>query len=270
MSRLARESATVALSGEGADEVFGGYHRQRYDVAIDRLGGVARRLLPTALRLMGRRPSPRLVRRLTMPSGIARQLDWGRVLTADVIDRMMTGANEAETLGLHHDLAERWHALAARDPLNARLMGDREVFLAADLLPKVDRMSMAHSLEVRVPYLGNEVVDLVLPLPGRFKAGLRRDKRLLRAVARDVLPPALAERPKRGFEVPIGAWLRGALRPALEDRLAATELNRSGVLRPTPVTAMVAEHLAGHADHGRALWTLLVVQSFLVRAAIAG
>ena len=173
-------------------------------------------------------------------------------------------------LAPHRELGDRWDSVAARDPLNARLLGDRELFLAADLLPKVDRMSMAHSLEVRVPYLGDEVVDLMLPLPGRFKADIRRDKRLLRAIATEVLPRDVATRPKRGFEVPIGAWLRGPLRPALDERLSAAELRRGGILRADPVTAMVAEHLAGHADHGRALWTLLVVQSFLARTAIAG
>ncbi|MBD3853833.1 MAG: hypothetical protein IFJ96_03550, partial [Acidobacteria bacterium] len=221
MSQLARERVTVALSGEGADEIFGGYARQRYDVGIDRLGAAGRRLLPTVLRMAGRRPSDRLERRLRMTPRLERQLDWGRIFSADEIDDMAAAplVSEEAMLRPYSELAARWLEYAVSDPVNGRLATDRETFLPGDLLPKVDRMSMAHSLEVRVPYLDNQVVDLVLPLPGSFKQSLRRDKILLRKAAEEDLPPSAAAREKRGFEVPIGAWLRGPLRPALLDRL---------------------------------------------------
>jgi asparagine synthase (glutamine-hydrolysing) len=149
------------------------------------------------------------------------------------------------------------------DPVNGRLAADRETFLPGDLLPKVDRMSMAHSLEVRVPYLDNEVVDLVLPLPGRFKQSLRRDKILLREAAADLLPPSAAARPKCGFEVPIGAWLRGPLRPAMFDLLSWDTITRQGLLQPQSVGRLVDEHLGGQMDHGRALWALMVLSAWL-------
>jgi asparagine synthase (glutamine-hydrolysing) len=267
MSRLARERVTVALSGEGADEVFGGYARQRYDVAVDRIGGIGRRLLPAVLRIAGRPPSERLGRRLQMAPGLARQLDWGRIFSAAEIERLtkVPPATELELESTYAELGKSWRGWADVDPVNGRLEADRCTFLPGDLLPKVDRMSMAHSLEVRVPYLDNEVADLVLALPGRLKQSLRRDKILLREVASGLLPKAGSLRRKRGFEVPIGAWLRGPLRPALTDQLASSNLAYSGVLRATEVSRLVDEHLAGGRDHGRALWSLMVLSRWLDR-----
>ena len=267
MSRLARERVTVALSGEGADEVFGGYARQRYDVAIDRIGGIGRRLLPAALRIVGRPPSKRLKRRLRMAPDLARQLDWGRIFSAAEIERLteVPPATEIELESTYAELGRSWRGWSEVDPVNGRLEADRCTFLPGDLLPKVDRMSMAHSLEVRVPYLDNEVADLVLALPGRLKQSLRRDKILLREVASGLLPKAGSLRRKRGFEVPIGAWLRGPLRPALTDLLSPPNLAGPGVLRASEVSRLVDEHLAGDHDHGRALWSLMVLSRWLDR-----
>ena len=267
MSRLARERVTVALSGEGADEIFGGYARQRYDVALDRIGGIGRRLLPAGMRMAGRPPSERLERRLRMGPGLARQLDWGRFFSAAEIERLteVPPVSEAEIENTYAELGSRWREWADVDPVNGRLEADRCTFLPGDLLPKVDRMSMAHSLEVRVPYLDNEVVDLVLALPGRLKQSLSRDKILLRKVASGLLPKAGSLRRKRGFEVPIGAWLRGPLRPALTDLLSAAHLADTGVLRAAEVSRLVDEHLGGGRDHGRALWSLMVLSRWLDR-----
>jgi asparagine synthase (glutamine-hydrolysing) len=267
MSRFARERVTVALSGEGADEIFGGYARQRYDVALDRIGSAGRRLLPLALRLVGRPPSRRLLRRLRMAPGLARQLDWGRVFSARDIDSLCLGGagSEAEMLAEYGDLDGRWHRWDGSDPVNGRLETDRSIFLPGDLLPKVDRMSMAHSLEVRVPYLDNEVADLLLPLPGRMKQTLTRDKILLRDAARGLLPPTGALRRKRGFEVPIGEWLRGPLRSALTDLLSEETVARQGLLRPPEVSKLVKQHCRETCDHGRALWALMVFSHWLDR-----
>jgi asparagine synthase (glutamine-hydrolysing) len=265
MSRLARERVTVALSGEGADEIFGGYARQRYDVAIDRIGAIGRNLLPILLGLGGRPASDRLRRRLRMVPGLQRQLDWGRLFTAAEIEEMAAypPAPEAALLEPYAELAERWQVFATSDPVNGRLAADRESFLPGDLLPKVDRMSMAHSLEVRVPYLDNEVVDLVLPLPGKLKQSVLHDKILLRKVAAPLLPPTAATRRKRGFEVPIGAWLRGPLRPALLDLLCRERLTGQGLFKPDSVKRLVDRHLTGQADHGRGLWALMVLSRWL-------
>ena len=270
MSRLARERVTVALSGEGADEIFGGYARQRFDVALDRLGGVGRRLLPSVLRLAGRPPSERLANRLRMAPGLERQLDWGRIFSASEIDRLMATApaTETEMLATYAELDDRWRRWASADAVNGRLETDRCTFLPGDLLPKVDRMSMAHSLEVRVPYLDNQVVDLVLALPGSFKLKLRQDKILLRRTAEKLLPRTGALRRKRGFEVPIGTWLRGPLRPALMDLLAEETVVRQGLLQPREVAGLVNQHLEGRRDCGRALWTLMVLSRWIDRGGL--
>lgn len=262
MSRLARERVTVALSGEGADEIFGGYERQRFDVAFDLVGGPGRRMVPMALRLLGRRPSARIRERSRMAPGLARQLHWGRVFTAAEIDGLSRTAIAGEDAMLVPlaDLADRWMRFDRVDPINGRLATDRESFLPGDLLPKVDRMSMAHSLEVRVPFLDNEVADLVLPLPGRLKATLLRDKILLRRAVEGMIPRTTATRRKQAFATPIGPWLRADLRPAAEDLLSPDSLRRRGLFEPTTVRGLVDDHMNARRDHGAALWTLMVLE----------
>jgi asparagine synthase (glutamine-hydrolysing) len=265
MSRLARKHVTVALSGEGADEIFGGYARQRFDVAIDRIGWLGRLVLPVAMRLAGSSPSERLLSRLRMRRGLGRQLDWGRVFSEREVDGLLANPEpfDGDTLQVYKDLAERWLVLSSIDPVNTRLMTDREVFLPGDLLPKVDRMSMAHSLEVRVPYLDNEVANYVVGIPGRFKQSFRYDKILLRKAAASYLPAAASRRRKRGFMVPIGNWLRGALRPLLTDWLSPDAIAKAGLFEPRIVSELVDEHLREDRDRGQELWTLLVISRWL-------
>ena len=264
MSRLARDRVTVALSGEGADEIFGGYERQRFDVAFDLLGAPGRRCVPMAMRLVGRTPSERVLERSRMTPGLARQLHWGRIFTAVEIDELTTAslASEEAMLGSLADLADRWLRFDRADPVNGRLATDRESFLPGDLLPKVDRMSMAHSLEVRVPFLDNEVADFVLPLPGRVKATLMRDKVLLRRAVKGVIPQTAATRRKQAFATPIGPWLRADLRSAADDLLAPESVRRRGLFEPDVVKRIFDEHIEGRRDHGTALWTLMVLESW--------
>jgi asparagine synthase (glutamine-hydrolysing) len=253
---------TVALSGEGADEVFGGYERQRYDVLLDRFGGVGRRLAPRIVRLAGRSPSPRLIERAAMEPGLARQLHWGRIYTAGEIDEIAAEppADEEAMILTYRGLEDRWRRFDRSDPINGRLTTDREVFLPGDLLPKVDRMSMVHSLEVRVPFLDNEVVDFVLPLPGRLKATAWHDKVLLRRAMEGVIPRTAATRRKQGFMVPIGAWIRGQLRVAVEDLLSSESVRDRGLFEPKTVQRLLDEHFEQRTDHGLQLWSLAVLE----------
>jgi asparagine synthase (glutamine-hydrolysing) len=265
MSKLARETVTVALSGEGADEIFGGYDRQRFDAWMDRLGPLGRRVAPAALTVARRRPSPRMRERLRMPRGLDRQLDWSRVFAAAEIDALASEPlpDESRVLALHEELARRWQERAEIDPINARLETDRELFLPGDLLPKVDRMSMAHSLEVRVPYLDNELADFVLSQPGRRKVRGRQVKWMLRRFAATVLPESAAGRRKQGFDVPVAEWLRGTLRDALTDYLSEAAVRRRGLFRPETVASMVKQHLRGEADHGERLWLLMALEGWM-------
>ena len=197
-----------------------------------------------------------------MAPGLARQLHWGRVFTASEIDGLTTAplADEISMLAPYGTIADRWLRYDRSDPVNGRLTTDREIFLPGDLLPKVDRMSMAHSLEVRVPFLDNEVADFVLPLPGRLKATLLRDKILLRQAVESIIPHTTATRRKQAFAVPIGAWLRGNLRGAVTDLLSSASVRRRGLFSPETVQNMLVEHLEGRGDHGAALWTLMVLE----------
>lgn len=160
----------------------------------------------------------------------------------------------------YEELSRSWLEFDRRDPVNGRLATDREVFLPGDLLPKVDRMSMAHSLEVRVPFLDNEVVDYVLPLPGRLKATSLRDKILLRRAMDGVIPRTAATRRKQAFAVPIGVWIRGALREPIGDLLSPESLRERGLFDPAAVARLFEEHVDERADHGPALWTLAVLE----------
>ena len=267
VSRLARESVTVALSGEGADELFGGYPRQRYDVGLDTIGTMGRRVLPMAFSATGRPVSDRMRARLAMPSGLARQLDWSRVLTADAIDGLAAAplASEGALLESHAGLAAEWERIAAHDPVNARLMTDRALFLPGDLLPKVDRMSMAVSLEVRVPYLDEDLADYVLALPGTQKIHGTKGKAVLRRVAKKLLPASILNRPKQGFDVPIGAWLKGPLREPMTDLLSERTVKRRGLFRPEVVARWIREHDDGNAAHAEPLWLLLALEGWMSR-----
>lgn len=265
VSRLARTEVTVALSGEGADELFGGYARQRWDALLDRLGGVGRRWLPALGRLAGHPLSARARSRLDVRPSLARYLDWSRVFPAELADEVLAAPlpAAAELDDGRGELAAEFRSLTAGDPLAARLLADLRLFLPGDLLPKVDRMSMAHGLEVRVPFLDNELAEYVLALPGPVRLDLWRDKRLLRRAARRWLPRAVAGRRKHGFDVPIGAWLRGPLRAALEDVLRGGRVQARGVFSPAAVARLVDEHLCGTVDHGERLWCLLVTELWL-------
>ena len=197
-----------------------------------------------------------------MAPGLARQLHWGRIFTSGEIDGLTAVplSSEEAMLAPLADLADRWLRFDRTDPINGRLATDRESFLPGDLLPKVDRMSMAHSLEVRVPFLDNEVADVVLPLPGRLKATLLRDKILLRRAVEGVIPPTAATRRKQAFATPIGPWLRSDLRPAAADLLSPESVGRRGLFQPTVVSSMLDDHMNERSDHGIALWTLMVLE----------
>lgn len=264
MSRFARQRVTVALSGEGADEIFGGYNRQRYDLWLDRVGPWGRRLAPLAMRLAGRRISPALRRRLRLKPGLQRQLDWSRAFGASEIDRLAVEPLASETAlnELHAERARQWESRAEQDGIGARLATDRELFLPGDLLPKVDRMSMAHSLESRVPYLDNALVDFAISQPGHRKIRGNEMKWMLRRVAERRLPAAGAHRPKQGFDVPIAAWLREPLREPMQDLLSESTQRRRGLFRPAEVQRLMREHLEG-ADRSLLLWSLIALEGWL-------
>jgi asparagine synthase (glutamine-hydrolysing) len=265
VSRLAAGHVKVALSGEGGDELFGGYFTYVADLLAPRAAPAAALARPLVERLpsSSRRVSleykaKRFVRAAGLPP-LERHHGWKEIFSADA----RTALLEPERRAGSDPLAgwrERWAETAGAEPL-ARLQDvDLGTYLVDDLLVKTDRASMAHSLEVRVPFLDPVVAELALALPTRHKVLALGKKRLLRRAAAGLVPAAIVNGPKRGFSIPAAAWLRGELEPFARELLSPTALRRDGFFRPAAVGRLLDEHAGGREDHSRPLWGLLCFQ----------
>jgi len=264
VARLTGRHVKVALSGEGGDELFGGYHTYAADLLAARIGPVARLARPLVERVpsSSRRVSldyraRRFVRAAHLPA-LERHHGWKEILAphvrAELLAPLHDGRAPSDPLA---PMRRRYAETAGAEPL-ARLQDvDLAPYLCDDLLTKTDRMSMAHSVEVRVPFLDPVVAELALALPTSAKVRGMAKKRLLRSVAGTLLPREVARGAKRGFSIPMAAWLRSELLPMARDLLAPTALRRGGILDPAPVTRLLDEHVARRDDHSRALWGLL-------------
>jgi asparagine synthase (glutamine-hydrolysing) len=243
----ARSSVTVALTGDGGDEAFGGYERY---AALE----LARRV-PRALG-SGRGLLPRGERR-SRAARAARFLDLVATPQTERYGRVMEVFSREQRRALWDVDARPPHTLLgpAQFPGVRGLQAlDAATYLPNDLLPKADLASMAHSLELRAPFLDHEVLELGLSLPDSLKVRGLRGKVALRRAFADVLPPELATRAKAGFGLPLASWFRGELRDTAHDLLRSGEL-----FRRTEVDRLLAEHERG-ADHGHRLWCLLVLE----------
>jgi asparagine synthase (glutamine-hydrolysing) len=275
VSREARETLTVMLSGMGGDEVFAGYPRQ---VAMSLAGALDP--LPSALR----RPAMRAVAgalpggrpgRLTAPlrnakkfassaalDFEARYMGFGTYFTDEAKQRLYTDEVRAATRGLdayylHRRYFERCAKAAS---LNRLLYVDMKTFLPCLNLDYTDRTSMAATLEVRVPFLNHELVELAARMPPRLKLrGLRR-KYILKRAAERLLPREVVWRKKAGFGAPIRSWLRGPLRPLVDELLSAETVKRRGLFRPEEVRRVVEANLSGREDFGLQVLQLLTLE----------
>ena len=260
VSRLAAEDVKVALSGEGGDELFGGYYTYAADLLAERVGRVARvaqplvELLPssTAKASFDYR-AKRFVRAAHLPP-LERHHAWKEIFSADARAELTGRPGFFDPVDL---LRERYAETAGAVEL-ARLQDvDLGVYLVDDLLVKTDRASMAHSLEARVPYLDTVVTNFALSLPTRHKVRGLAKKVLLRKAAAPLLPREIVRGKKRGFSIPAAAWLRGDLEPFARETLAPQTLERHGFFRPAQVQRLLDAHVAGREDLSRQLWGLL-------------
>ncbi len=257
VSRLARTSVTVALSGDGGDELFGGYNRYLRAERVARIPTPVALVAGAALGLLGRSRQ----RDAALAYGRGPAAAYRRMLSANPdADGLVIGSDPA--LGLSR-FAARWDATEGLEPVSARSMAlDTTGYLPDDILHKIDRAAMSVSLETRVPLLDHRVVATAWRLPMRMRRRGATGKWVLRELLGRQLPRELFERPKAGFGIPLGPWLRGPLRNWAEDLLAADALRSEGLLDDQRVRSLWEDHLSGRRDVGFALWPLLMFRSW--------
>ena len=260
VSELAASDVKVALSGEGGDELFGGYYTYAADLLANRFRGLAKLARPLVERLptsTGRASfdykAKRFVRAAHLPP-LERHHGWKEIFSADARAELTGRESDFDPVDL---LRARFAETEGADEL-ARLQDvDLGIYLVDDLLVKTDRASMAHSLETRVPYLDTVVTNMALALPTRHKVRGLSKKVLLRKAAAPLLPGEIVNGKKRGFSIPAAAWLRGELEPFARDTLSPQTLERQGYFRPDVVQRLLDEHVEGREDRSRQLWGLL-------------
>lgn len=277
---LARQQVKVALSGDGADENFAGYRRYRLHQAESR----ARAMFPAAWRrpvfgALGRAYpkldwAPRAVRAKTTFQSLAMDTAEGYCHGVSMIPESLRNALysnrfQSELQGYRAVELFREHAVNAQtdDPLSLAQYLDFKTYLPGDILTKVDRASMAHSLEVRVPFLDHEFVSWAASLPPGAKLHRGEGKYALKRAFDELLPTDVLYRRKMGFSVPLATWFRGSLREPSRRALTEGVLLDSGFFDAPSLERVWEQHVSGRNDHGTALWSLLMLAQFLERHA---
>lgn len=269
VSALARRHVTVVLSGEGGDEVLAGYETYRAwrlaswyarlppAVGARLVPAVVERIPVSHAKVSFDYKAKRFVRGAYLPPA-AGHLWWKTVLSEEA-KAAIYAEPVATSLAPTVRLFESLYARADGTPLDRLQFVDTALYLPGDILVKVDRMSMAHSLEARVPFLDRSVVELTRRIPPRLRMRGLTTKYLLRQAMRGRLPDGVLRGKKRGFNVPMPAWLAGDLHDFTRDILSRSRLLRQGLFDPVAVQRLVDEHVARRVDHSRAIWTLLVL-----------
>ena len=277
VSRLARQHVTVALSGDGGDELFAGYDNYvadnvaRYYSHIPRIlrQGIITPLLnsippqPAKKGLINK--AKRFIDGADLPAELSHSR-W-RIFTSDVLRTQLFTPDALQHMtrpsGSH--INELFKRAGPRSPLARSLYVDIKSYLSDNCLVKVDRMSMANSLESRVPMLDRELVELAFQVPDNLKLKGGRTKILLKQIAAQQIPHECVYRQKEGFSIPIKHWLGTQFKPILEDLLDTTKLKSEGLFNVNTVNNLKHEHLGGKANHSHVLWSLMVFQAWRKR-----
>ncbi|MEK6238220.1 MAG: asparagine synthase (glutamine-hydrolyzing) [Planctomycetales bacterium] len=273
LAQFAREHVTVALSGDGGDELFAGYPRygavrlgQRLDALPSFLrGAIAGRgwlKLPSGSRQKSRlRQWKRFVEAINKPP-CARYAEWIAIFNESRRAELYTGEfiERLPDVDPVSFLQVAWQESNKRDPVTTASLTDLATYLPCDLMTKVDVASMAHGLECRGPFLDHRVVEFAAALPIHMKLRWGQGKRILRETFADLVPASVLRRPKQGFGVPLDAWFRGDYRDQLRETLLDPSALSRDVFRLGAVEQLIDEHLAMRFDHSARLWSLLVFE----------
>lgn len=287
VSRLARQSVTVALSGDGGDELFGGYNRyvwaQRYWSIGQRVPAIVRTIVSRSLGLLGPSQWDSLGARLAPILPTALQLRQ----PGDKVQKIAAALRSDTPSALYASLVSHWdgelnlHELpfssasgigdpnehyGGSDIAEAMMLLDLNTYLPGDILVKLDRAAMSVGLETRIPFLDPDLAAFCWSIPTKWKIRGNTGKWLLRRVLDRHVPSRLIDRPKSGFGVPLHSWLRGPLRDWASDLLDPGLMCRQGLLLPAPVQARWAQHQNGTRNWQHSLWTVLMLQSWLLDA----
>jgi asparagine synthase (glutamine-hydrolysing) len=273
---LAKKRVTVALSGDGGDENFAGYRRHRWHLNEEKI----RRRLPQALRgplfgMLGRYYpkldwAPKVFRARSTFQALARDsvaayMHSISVVYDDLRQPLYSDSFSKQLGGYHADEVFQYYLNRSPtdDPLSLIQYLDTKTYLPGDILTKVDRASMAHALEVRVPILDHHFVEWVSGLPPSLKLRGREGKYIFKKALESHLPHDVIYRPKMGFAVPLAGWFRGPLRERLLKALTSDHLAETGVFNMRFIKQLVDEHQSGKREHSAVLWSLLMFESFL-------
>jgi asparagine synthase (glutamine-hydrolysing) len=260
VSELAADTVKVVLSGEGGDELFGGYYTYVADRLAPRVGRAAPFLRPlvellpsSSAKVSFDYKAKRFVRGAHLPP-VERHHAWKEIFTPEAQEDLLPGGRISDPLDVYR---ARYAETEGAEEL-ARLQDlDLGIYLVDDLLVKTDRASMAHSLEARVPFLDPVVAELALALDTKQKVKGFSKKRLLRKAVEPLLPREIIRGRKQGFSIPVAAWLRGELGPFARDVLSPEAVARQGYLDPAAVTRVLDRHISGKEDLSRQIWGLL-------------
>lgn len=277
LSQMTKRQVTVALSGDGSDELFAGYNRYqaaRFAATLDRIPGMQSFLAwPMWQRIPSDMSQRNVLRRwkrfsqaMTLPP-VARYMQWIGIFhdqqrAALYSERLLEQLPQRDPLDF---VARYYRAFAGRDPVTRFALTDLLTYLPCDLNTKVDIASMAHGLEVRQPFLDHHVVELAAQMPNSWKLRGNRGKRILQESFGHLLPDEIWARKKQGFGVPLDHWFRGPMRELAEQTLLGSAAVGRGLFEPSEVTRMLQEHVAGKFDHAYRLWSLLVLELWFQR-----
>lgn len=267
LNELAREHVTVALSGDGGDELFAGYERFVGGLAVGAASRMPQAVTESVAVALERLPPTAMHGRVGKGQRFARSvgeglpfayLDWVGFVPEAWRRRLLPSS---DAWG-RDDYLNRWEATKGARTLDRLLALNLGTYLVDDLLVKADRTSMAHGLEVRSPFLDTQLLEFAVLLPPDLKVRGPSLKRVLKRAVSDLLPPEILKRPKRGFGVPLDRWFRDDLSEYMTSMLGGQARLRRH-LEGDALDAMLAEHRVGRAAHGHALWTLLTLELFL-------